>query len=264
MIRVARIFVLTAFLPGLGAALALIPWWHPLYRAGPPGEAPWPSGLLVLRAPGWGVLAAVVLVALVIRAVGYGAASYAMLRPGADLGQALRYGLRRAAGLSAWTLLAALIVGVAGAVTVLCTGRSALLAAVGALGVGYVVLATALVGPAYLFERGNPLGRSLHLLHGGLGPHPLAASAVFGRGRRVRLLGRAFGRVAWRVGRAGLATIVAVALVAWVGWESDPLTAVLLGAALDVPISMIVFKEILATYLERREAEWGGPLALDG
>ncbi|MCG5438220.1 hypothetical protein [Micromonospora foliorum] len=95
----------------------------------------------------------------VVQAVGWASGSWVITRQAAgqpaSLDSALRYGLRRALGLWAWTLLISLLIGV-GVCFCLLPGI-------------YVAFALSMAGPVYLFERHNPIGRSFRMFHDRLG-----------------------------------------------------------------------------------------------
>ncbi|MBM0279624.1 hypothetical protein, partial [Micromonospora tarensis] len=94
-----------------------------------------------------------------VQSVGWAAGSWVITRQAAgqpaSLESALRYGLRRALGLWGWTLLVSLLVGVGLCFCVL-------------PGI-YLLFALSMAGPAYLFERRNPIGRSFRMFHDRLG-----------------------------------------------------------------------------------------------
>ncbi|MER5458229.1 hypothetical protein ABT008_25990 [Micromonospora sp. NPDC002389] len=99
------------------------------------------------------------LIASLAQCVGWAAGTWVIARQAAgapvDLGTALRYGLRRALGLWGWTLLVGMIV-LFGLCLCFLPGI-------------YAVFALAMVGPVYLFERNNPIGRSHQMLRQRLG-----------------------------------------------------------------------------------------------
>ncbi|MDG4794238.1 hypothetical protein [Micromonospora sp. WMMD1082] len=94
-----------------------------------------------------------------VQCVGWAAGTWVVARQAAgepvDLGSALRYGLRRALGLWGWTLISTLIITVGFCLCFL-------------PGV-YAAFALAMVGPVYLFERRDPIGRSHRMLRDRLG-----------------------------------------------------------------------------------------------
>lgn len=188
-----------------------------------------------------------VLLVLLLQMLGYAAATYLATRQAAGLpvtvGAALRYGVRRMLGLTLWHLLAYLLFGIAvAAVSVCCFRIADLLGLVPVVLVGvYLWLVFALIGPAFLFERRSPLRRSSSLLHAAFWPTTgrllllgltLAAGSAF-----EQLLGKA----------AGLLD-ASYQGVAEVG-------VTLLGAVVDIPLTMVLFAGILITYGERRGAE---------
>ncbi|MEV1330272.1 hypothetical protein AB0J20_11910 [Micromonospora costi] len=94
-----------------------------------------------------------------VQGIGWAAGTWTLARQAAgqpvDVGAALRYGLRRALGLWGWTLLCGLIIGVGVCFCVI-------------PGI-YLAFALSMVGPIYLFERQNPIGRSFRMFHQRLG-----------------------------------------------------------------------------------------------
>ncbi|GAA2400507.1 hypothetical protein Cme02nite_59790 [Catellatospora methionotrophica] len=121
-------------------------------------------------------LAAYVVVVLLLQMLGYAAATHLATRQAAGLpvtvGAALRHGLRRMLGLTAWHVLAYLLVGIAVVAVAACCVRTAeLLGVIPVLLVAaYLILMIALLGPVFLFEGGNPLRRSRDLLHSAFWP----------------------------------------------------------------------------------------------
>ncbi|WP_433530108.1 DUF3824 domain-containing protein [Micromonospora sp. CA-263727] len=101
-----------------------------------------------------GVLVGGGLIIGLVQCAGWAAGTWVIARQAAgeavSLGAALRYGLRRALGLWAWTLIIALIVTL-GACFCLLPGI-------------YAAFALAMVGPVYLFERRDPISRSHRML----------------------------------------------------------------------------------------------------
>ncbi|MEU8125820.1 hypothetical protein AB0B68_01225 [Micromonospora sp. NPDC049049] len=99
------------------------------------------------------------LVVGLVQAVGWAAGTWVITQQAAgqpaSLESALRYGLRRALGLWAWTLLVSLLIGVGVCFCVL-------------PGI-YLAFALSMAGPVYLFERHNPIGRSFRMFHDRLG-----------------------------------------------------------------------------------------------
>lgn len=183
---------------------------------------------------------AVVVVSYLLQMAGYAGATYAVTKQAAGhqvgLGEALGYGFRRCLGLFGWQFVVFLI------------AVGGLLACI--LPVFYVIAALALVGPIYLFERGNPIGRSFSIFNNNLG-------RVLGRLALLllaSLLVSGFTSVFDRVGQ----TVV--------GQSTTDLKIIMgaagLSAALSVifqlPLTMLTFSGILLTYTEQRGYE--GPV----
>ncbi|MFD0594855.1 hypothetical protein ACFQZ4_22725 [Catellatospora coxensis] len=117
-----------------------------------------------------------VVVVLLLQMLGYAAATHLATRQAAGLpvtvGEAMRYGLRRMLGLAAWHVLAYLLVAIGViAVAACCVQIASLLGLIPMIIVAvYLTLVIALLGPAFLFERGGPLRRSGTLLHAAFWP----------------------------------------------------------------------------------------------
>ncbi|MEV4413656.1 hypothetical protein [Catellatospora sp. NPDC049609] len=204
-----------------------------------------------------GVLIATVLAYLVVvlpaQMLGYAAATHHATRQAAGLtvsiGQSLRFGLRRFLGLAAYQVVAYVLVGVAVlAVAMCCVGGAEYLGLVPTgLVYAYLAMATALVGPAYLFGRGNPVGSSFRLLHAAFWP---TAARLFLLG--LAILASAFvetmisGIGEWLSGSLGVVPAAPLAF-----------TAAALAALVEVPLTMLLFSGILITYAERLAAERG-------
>ncbi len=118
-----------------------------------------PPGFLVDLAGFLGLLLGGSLLLGLVQCLGWAAGTWVIARQAAgapaDLGAALRYGLRRAVGLWGWTLLFTLIITV-GFCFCLLPGI-------------YAASALAMAGPVYLFERRDPIGRSHRMLRDRLG-----------------------------------------------------------------------------------------------
>jgi hypothetical protein len=152
------------------------------------------------------------------------------------LGAAFRFGLRRMLGLWGWTLLASLLIGVG---ICLC-----LLPAV------YLAFALALIGPAYLFERDNPIGRSFRFFHHRLG-------LVLGRLALVAaalLVGGLAGVVLESVGQLPFGTHPMDS----VGTAAGSVAVAVVVAGLLVPVHLAQLVGLLVTYAEQRAHE--GPV----
>lgn len=195
-------------------------------------------------------VAAYVVVVLLLQMLGYAAATHLATRQAAGLpvtvGEAMRYGLRRMLGLTAWHVLAYLLVGLGVvAVAACCVQISSLLGLIPVLLVGgYLTLVISLLGPAFLFERGSPLRRSSTLLHAAFWPTTgrlLLIGLTLLAGAVIEQMLSAVGAVF--VPDDGTALVVVAGGVT------------LLGAIVDVPLKMVLFSGILITYAERRGAE---------
>jgi len=179
-------------------------------------------------------LVAVILLSFV-QALGWAAGTWAVTREAAGapapLGDAFAYGLRRAPGLWGWTLLSGLIT-VVGFCACILPGF-------------YLIFALALMGPVYLFERDNPIGRSFRLAHanvgGVLGRLAIIAAVLIG--------GQFFAGVVQNVGfvAAGVANAGAI----------TPAGAVfaIIGTALTLPFTIFQLVSLITTYAEQRARE---------
>ncbi|WP_197701440.1 hypothetical protein [Micromonospora coxensis] len=230
---------LTQVLPGLAlslVSLALSP------GAGDelPADGSLPDGFLTDLAVFGSVVFLVSLLLSLVQCVGWAGGTWVVARQAAgepvDLGGAVRYGLRRAPGLWGWQLLVSLLVLVGVCFFVL-------------PGV-YLAFALALVGPVYLFERQNPIGRSFRFFHDRLG-------LVLGR----------VGLVALALLAGGLIGFV-LETVATAPFGADPfgspaaVTAVVavtvVSSVLTLPVQLIQLVGLVATYAEQRAQE--GPV----
>jgi hypothetical protein len=186
-----------------------------------------------------GIVFVLVFVLLFLQMAGYAAATFVATREAAGLpttvGEALSYGFRRCFGLTGWNFLAGLLV-LAGAIACI-------------LPAFYVIAATALVGPLYLFERGRggqgPISRSFSIFHQNLG----------------RILGRLALIVAIYYGGSIVVSIIENIANAVLG-SQDPTVALsgaiavsVAGAVIGVPLTMFLFVGILLTYAEQRAHE---------
>lgn len=187
--------------------------------------------------------AAVLVASLVlgpVQSLGWAAGTWVVTRQAAGepvgLGAAFRFGLRRMLGLWGWTLLASLLIGVG---ICLC-----LLPAV------YLAFALALIGPAYLFERDNPIGRSFRFFHQRLG-------LVLGRVALVAaalLVGGLAGVVLESVGQLPFGTHPMDS----VGTAAGSVGVAVVVAGLLVPVHLAQLVGLLVTYAEQRAHE--GPV----
>jgi hypothetical protein len=167
-----------------------------------------------------------------VQAVGWAAATWALTREAAGqaapIGQAFAYGIRRAPGLWGWSLLSWLIVG-AGLCACVLPGA-------------YLLVGLALVGPAYLFERGsNPIARSFSLLHANFRP-------VLGRVAIVIAVLIGGQVVASTVENLGLAILGATdaTVLTMVG-----VVVAVIGAAITLPFAIVQLVGLVATYAEQ-------------
>jgi hypothetical protein len=196
-------------------------------------------------------VAAYVVVVLLLQMLGYAAATHLATRQAAGLpvtvGEAMRYGLRRMLGLTLWHVLAYLLVGLGVvAVAACCVQIASLIGVIPVLLVGgYLMLVIALLGPAFLFERGSPLRRSSTLLHNAFWPTTgrlLLLGLTLFAGSVIERMLSAIGTAVVPPGD----TAVAVAVTGGV---------TLLAAVIEIPLTMVLFSGILITYAERRGAE---------
>ncbi len=204
-----------------------------------------------------GVLIATVLAYLVVvllaQMLGYAAATYHATRQAAGLtvsiGESLRYGLRRFVGLSAYQVVAYVIAGLGtAAVAMCCVGAADFVGLVpAALVYAYLAMATALVGPAFLFERGGAIGTSFRLFHAAF--WPTAARLIL---LGLTILASSFTEVMissigeWLVTTLGSALAMPVAVSGGV-----------VSALVEVPLTMLLFSGILITFAERLGADRG-------
>jgi hypothetical protein len=195
------------------------------------------------------------LVAMVLQVVGYGAATYATTREAAGiqvrLGEALRYGVRRCLGLLGWILLAGLLyllalVAVVGCAVGLTGGGISsgvvMLAFVVSIPISvYAWMLIAMIGPAYLFERGNALGKGFRLVHGGFGLVLGRLFLLF----LVLVLGscvtNTLSSTADKLATGDIAAQLVVGVV----------FAVIV-TAVELPLTVVQFTGVLLTYTERR------------
>lgn len=192
-----------------------------------------------------------VVVVLLLQMLGYAAATHLATRQAAGLpvtvGEAMRYGLRRMLGLAAWHVLAYLLVAIGViAVAVCCLKTTSLFGLIPiALVSVYLILVIALLGPAFLFERGNPLRRSSTLLHSAFWPTTgrlLLLGLTLIAGSVIEQMFSGVGTAVVPPGDTAMALVVAGGTT-------------LLGAVMEVPLTMVLFSGILITYAERRGAE---------
>jgi hypothetical protein len=167
--------------------------------------------------------------------VGWAAGTWAATRDAAGqpapLGAALAYGVRRAPRLWLWTLLSGLIVLVGVCMCIL-------------PGV-YFAFALALVGPVFLFERRNPIGRSFELFHGRFG-------MVLGRLALVSALLIAGGVAASLVAELVLLVAAGGSPFGQVDLSAGSVLAYTLSAVVAVPLAVVQLAGFLVTYAEQR------------
>ncbi|WP_446217175.1 hypothetical protein [Micromonospora sp. IBHARD004] len=187
--------------------------------------------------------AALLVAALVLgplQSLGWAAGAWVVTRQAAGepvgLGAAFRFGLRRMLGLWGWTLLSSLLIGV-GMCFCLLPGL-------------YLAFAFALIGPVYLFERQNPIGRSFRIFHQRFG-------MVLGRVALVAavlLVGALVGLMLQAVGQLPFGTHPMDAP----GTAAGAVGVALVVAVLLVPVQVAQLVGLLATYAEQRAHE--GPV----
>ncbi|WP_319459964.1 hypothetical protein [Micromonospora sp. RTP1Z1] len=188
----------------------------------------------------YGAVLAASLILGPLQSLGWAAGTWVVTRQAAGepvgLGPAFRYGLRRMLGLWGWTLLASLLIGV-GACFCLLPGL-------------YVAFALALIGPVYLFERHNPIGRSFRIFHQRFG-------MVLGRVALVAvalLVGGLVGVVLETVGHLPFGAHPMDSP----GTAAGAVAVAVLAAVLLVPVYLAQLVGLLATYAEQRAHE--GPV----
>ncbi|MEV4415581.1 hypothetical protein [Catellatospora sp. NPDC049609] len=191
-------------------------------------------------------VALVVILALyVIQLAGYAAATHAVTRQAAgvptSLGESLGYGFRRCLGLFGWYVPVVLLT-MLGLVACLLPGF-------------YVIAGTALVGPIFLFERRNPIGRSFDMLHksGGrvLGRLALIMLITIGASLAVSAVESVIQLIIDNVSTQTFGPTVDGIAVITVG----AIVATVLGTVIQLPLTMFQFAGILLTYTEQRGYE---------
>jgi hypothetical protein len=179
------------------------------------------------------------LIFLFLQAAGYAAATHSATRQAAGipttLGESLAYGFRRCAGLAGWIFLVGLLTAL-GTVACILPGF-------------YVLAATALVGPIFIFERHAPISRSFRIFNQNLG----------------RILGRLALTAVIYYGCAIVVSIAESIANAILG-STDPTlnTGAAIGVSiggtiLTIPITIFMFACILVTYAEQRAYEGPTP-----
>jgi hypothetical protein len=173
---------------------------------------------------------------VIMQMIGYAAATYAVTREAAGmptrLGEALKYGLRRSLGLFGWQVVVALLT-IAGFLACILPGI-------------YVIAATALFGPIYLFERDSPIGRTFSIFNNNLG----------------RVLGRLAMTAVMLFGASMVINLFEMVGNAVAGTTADPLAVTgaavviaVISSVLQLPVTMLQFGAILVTYTEQRGHE---------
>jgi hypothetical protein len=178
-----------------------------------------------------------ILVVSLLQAIGYAAATWIVVREAAgepaEPGEALRYGARRMMGLWGWTLLSSLIM----------AGGLCLCILPGI----YFAFALSLIGPVYLFERRNPIGRSWGLVHANFGP-------VLGR---VALITAVV--LAAQVIISMLQNVVGLVLSAGSELSTTALAFTLaftaVGVIVTLPATVVQVVGLIVTYVEQRARE---------
>jgi hypothetical protein len=182
-------------------------------------------GVLGVGLVGWAIIS-------VLQAVGWAGGTWVLTREAlgqpAQLGDALRYGLRRSLGLWGWTLLSGLIL-LVGLCACLVPGL-------------YLLFPLSLVGPIYLFERGVPIGRAFKLFHANVGP-------VLGR---VALV---IGALLVGVAVIGVIQNVGLAAVGDGGFSAVAVIVAVIAGALYLPLYLLQLVGLVATYAEQRARE---------
>ncbi|MFY1689525.1 hypothetical protein [Plantactinospora sp. WMMB782] len=237
------IVLLTQVLPTAAIGLAMLPLQPRPPAVSPSGE-PLPGefeGFLGDLLPFLGILIAVSLVAGLVQCLGWAAGTWVITRQAtgqeAALGPALRYGLRRAPGLFGWGLLASLLV-LAGICACFLPGV-------------YLAFATSLVGPIYLFERRDPIGRTFKMVHARfgmvLGRVAVVAAVVIGGGLVLAVLESVMTLAPAAATPGELSAPPAFSAVA--------VLSTLVSAVLGAPLQLALLIGILITYTEQRGHE---------
>ncbi|MDG4791488.1 hypothetical protein O7626_37300 [Micromonospora sp. WMMD1102] len=237
------IVLLTEVLPTAAVGLAMLPLQPRPPAVSPSGE-PLPGELqgfwgdLLLLV---GIVLAVGLVAGLVQCLGWAAGTWVITRQATGqevaLGAALRYGLRRAPGLFGWSLLAGLLV-LAGLCACFLPGV-------------YLAFATSLVGPIYLFERRNPIGRTFQLAHARfgmvLGRVAAVAAVVLGGGLVLAVLES--------IVTLGPAAATPGEMFAPPAVSAVSVVSTLVSSVLGAPLQLALLVGILVTYTEQRGHE---------
>lgn len=188
------------------------------------------------------------LIASVLQFAGYAGATYIATKEAAGLTvrwtEGLAYGFRRCMGLFGWYMLTGLAIGIPAALIAFCLFNVASVFAVLVIIplAFYAVMAASMVGPAYLFERRNALGRSFGLFHG-------APGRMSGR---LALIGLVYMLIS---GAAEAAGVVSAAVPVTVPQLPIQAVAAVIVAGVQAAGLMVIFAGILVTYAERRGDE---------
>lgn len=226
----ALVLDVAALGPAFDPSAGLVPTPDPHPAANPFDEIYGGGKLLALV----GLLFGGVVVLSLLQSAGTAAGTWAIARQAVGepvrLGTALRYGLRRALGLWGWSLLSGLLI-MAGVCACFLPGI-------------YLAFALSMVGPVFLFERSNPMGRSFQMFHARLGMMlgrlSLIAAAIVGVGVVIGL--------AQEVARVALGAEV-------VGFSVATVTSTVAGDLLSLPIYVVLLVGLLITYAEQRGQE---------
>ncbi|MFU8853303.1 hypothetical protein ACNAW0_20280 [Micromonospora sp. SL1-18] len=218
--------------------LVLVPAAEPVN--GPNGAPVLPDGYFQDVFAFYGAVALAALIFGPLQSAGWAAGTWVVARQAAGeqsgVGAALRYGLRRALGLWGWSIVATLLISVG---TCLCVLPGI-----------YAAFAVALLGPVYLFERHEPIGRAFRMFHQRfgmvLGRVALVAAAVI-LGSLVRWVIEAVGQLPF--GTQPMATP---------GTAAGAVAVSLVAAVLVTPVYLAQLVGLLVTYAEQRAHE--GPV----
>ncbi len=185
-----------------------------------------------------GVTLALLVVAIAsvfLFAAGAAASTYTIARQAAgahvDVGEALRYGFRRAGGMWGWLVLSGLIVA-GGLILCILPGL-------------YFIVALSLVIPAVVFERGNPISRSFKLVNANFGP-------ALGRVALLALTVFVYQGVLSCVSLSIQGAVVNAS--AGVRWGTNVIVELVVGA-LGLPLDLLVLTGVLVLYAELRNRE---------
>jgi hypothetical protein len=227
---VGAIVALTEMLPTVAFSVGLLAYISPLLPR--PGETLTAAEADARLGNLWVAAGYLILVAVLlsfVQAVGWAAATWAMVREAAGqparLGAAFAYGFRRAPGLFGWNLIG-LVLTLAGFLACILPGF-------------YVLAGLAMAGPVFLFERRNPIGRSFKLFHDNFGP-------VLGRLLIIATVGFCANTLINIVQRIAVGDIVET------GLTGSILAFSALGVALTLPFVAVQTIAVVVTYAEQR------------